>query len=212
MALSSAAHWVLDRNDVLGTVGEALLVADEDDDEDEADPSDDQKDRVIDQREIPNRLIYCIDLRVTESASDYINEIKRIATESTTQVVDLMSWVGGSPKQDQLERFKAPTNDTALGPKPNGQPKSKPVRIDEAAGRRWYPVIDFSKCTNCMECIDFCLFGVYGVDNADTILVEQPDSCRRDAPRAAAFAPETRSSFHNTRLRQLPEQTLAMTV
>ena len=31
-------------------------------------------------------------------------------------------------------------------------------------GRRWYPVIDYSRCTNCMECIDFCLFGVYGVD------------------------------------------------
>ena len=39
-----------------------------------------------------------------------------------------------------------------------------------------YPVIDFGRCTNCMECIDFCLFGVYGIDRSETILVEQPDN------------------------------------
>lgn len=190
-----AAHWVLDRNDVLGNVGQAMLVADDDEDEQELDADDELKARVIDQRDIPSRLIYCIDLRVSDSVNDYIEEIKRIAAESTTQVVDLMSWVGGSPKPEQLERFKSPTNDTALGPKPNTPAPTEPVRIDEAAGRRWYPVIDFSKCTNCMECIDFCLFGVYGVDNADTILVEQPDSCRKGCPACSRVCPENAIIF-----------------
>jgi hypothetical protein len=27
----------------------------------------------------------------------------------------------------------------------------------------WFPVIDFSRCTNCMQCLTFCLFDVYGV-------------------------------------------------
>ena len=25
----------------------------------------------------------------------------------------------------------------------------------------WFPVIDYDRCTNCMQCLSFCLFGVY---------------------------------------------------
>jgi NAD-dependent dihydropyrimidine dehydrogenase PreA subunit len=68
-------------------------------------------------------------------------------------------------------------------------------RIDESAPRRWYPVIDYSRCTNCMECIDFCLFGVYGVDRAETILVEQPDNCRKGCPACSRVCPENAIIF-----------------
>jgi hypothetical protein len=61
--------------------------------------------------------------------------------------------------------------------------------------RRWYPVIDYSRCTNCMECIDFCLFGVYGVDGAETILVEQPDNCRKGCPACSRVCPENAIIF-----------------
>lgn len=64
-----------------------------------------------------------------------------------------------------------------------------PLRIEEHPGRRWYPVIDFSRCTNCMECIDFCLFGVYGVDGGSRILVEQPDNCRKGCPACSRICP-----------------------
>jgi Pyruvate/2-oxoacid:ferredoxin oxidoreductase delta subunit len=66
---------------------------------------------------------------------------------------------------------------------------AQPVRFEDASTRRWYPVIDFSRCTNCMECIDFCLFGVYGVDGAETILVEQPDNCRKGCPACSRVCP-----------------------
>ena len=69
------------------------------------------------------------------------------------------------------------------------------VRINEEPARRWYPVIDFSRCTNCMECIDFCLFGVYGVDSAETILVEQPDNCRKGCPACSRVCPENAIIF-----------------
>ena len=59
---------------------------------------------------------------------------------------------------------------------------------EEEPGRRWYPVIDYSRCTNCMECIDFCLFGVYGVDKEDHILVEHQDNCKRGCPAMRASA------------------------
>ena len=46
-----------------------------------------------------------------------------------------------------------------------------------------------------MECIDFCLFGVYGVDASDTILVEQPDNCRKGCPACSRVCPENAIVF-----------------
>src|SRR5262249_12286072 len=36
----------------------------------------------------------------------------------------------------------------------------------------WFPVIDYDRCTNCMQCLSFCLFGVYGVDEQQRIQVQ----------------------------------------
>ena len=46
-----------------------------------------------------------------------------------------------------------------------------------------------------MECIDFCLFGVYGVDKSETILVEQPDNCRKGCPACSRVCPENAIMF-----------------
>src|SRR5436305_14949271 len=40
-----------------------------------------------------------------------------------------------------------------------------------------------------MECIDFCLFGVYGVDGQDRILVENQDNCKRGCPACSRVCP-----------------------
>ncbi len=61
--------------------------------------------------------------------------------------------------------------------------------------RRWYPVIDYSRCTNCMECLDFCLFGVYGVDKMDRILVENQDNCKKGCPACSRVCPEQAIMF-----------------
>jgi NAD-dependent dihydropyrimidine dehydrogenase PreA subunit len=115
-----------------------------------------------------------------------------------------------SPTPAQLARLARPTNDTALpltpefrasnseSPAPHPAPHvppPAPLRVEEEAARRWYPVIDFSRCTNCMECIDFCLFGVYGVDGQETILVEQPDNCRKGCPACSRVCPENAIIF-----------------
>jgi NAD-dependent dihydropyrimidine dehydrogenase PreA subunit len=214
-----AARWTLDRFGIRGKEGLTTIKAEEDDaDADDADADDAEsageesngKVRVIDTREVPNRKIYCLDLRVHASAMPYIDEVKRIARESAMQLVGLDGWIGGSPKPEQLQRFIQPTNDTALGPPvevkstltdaPSPALPSTPhaaLRIPNSddAARRWYPVIDFSRCTNCMECIDFCLFGVYGVDHAETILVEQPDNCRKGCPACSRVCPENAIIF-----------------
>jgi NAD-dependent dihydropyrimidine dehydrogenase PreA subunit len=197
-----AARWVLDRNNICGKEGATLLREESDDEEDEEElaveqAKDDDKQRVIDGRDIPNRRIYCIDLRLHNAPQPYIDEIKRIARENAEQVVslELGNWIGGAPQPDQMARFNVPTNDTALGSVQPGPAPANVVRIDGTGDRRWYPVIDYSCCTNCMECIDFCLFGVYGVDKVETILVEQPDNCRKGCPACSRVCPENAIIF-----------------
>ncbi len=46
-----------------------------------------------------------------------------------------------------------------------------------------------------MECVDFCLFGVYGVDGVENILVEQPDNCRKGCPACSRVCPENAIIF-----------------
>jgi NAD-dependent dihydropyrimidine dehydrogenase PreA subunit len=213
-----AARWTLDRNGIRGQAGYTELATrnEEDDAEDEGDmaqPATEQNVeqngdgavRVNDTRDIPLRKIYCLELTTSLSSDEVLIEVRRIATESSTQVVELMDWVGGKPTGEALQRFQQPQNDTALaatGGKldstttPQHGSNASPVqRVEESAERRWYPVIDFSRCTNCMECIDFCLFGVYGIDGAETILVEQPDNCRKGCPACSRVCPENAIIF-----------------
>ena len=46
-----------------------------------------------------------------------------------------------------------------------------------------------------MECIDFCLFGVYGVDKLDRILVENQDNCKKGCPACSRVCPEQAIMF-----------------
>jgi MinD superfamily P-loop ATPase len=61
--------------------------------------------------------------------------------------------------------------------------------------RRWYPVIDYSRCTNCLECLDFCLFGVYGVDAARKLQVQNQDNCKTNCPACSRVCPEAAIMF-----------------
>ena len=177
-----ATRWVLDRNGVRGEEGMVLLTDDSEDEEVEV-PADDAGIGSVD---VPKRKIYCIDLRVSADATDYLEEIRRIASEKSVQTVDLMDWIGGTPGQAQLDRYlKTPNNGSSTA-------ESTPA---EATGRRWYPVIDYSRCTNCMECIDFCLFGVYGVDQLDRILVDEQDNCKKGCPACSRVCPENAIMF-----------------
>ncbi|MEM8934556.1 MAG: ferredoxin family protein, partial [Acidobacteriota bacterium] len=54
----------------------------------------------------------------------------------------------------------------------------------------WFPVIDYDRCTNCMQCLSFCLFGVYDVDDNKTIDVAQPQRCKTHCPACSRVCPE----------------------
>src|SRR5581483_8092223 len=73
---------------------------------------------------------------------------------------------------------------------PNPLASFTPEALLAPAGRRWYPVIDYGRCTNCLECLDFCLFGVYGVDSLERILVENQDQCKKGCPACSRVCPQ----------------------
>lgn len=54
---------------------------------------------------------------------------------------------------------------------------------------RWYPVIDVAQCSACLECVNYCLFGVYAIGKASRPFVDQPDSCRDGCPACARVCP-----------------------
>jgi NAD-dependent dihydropyrimidine dehydrogenase PreA subunit len=175
-----AAHWVLDRNGIQGQTGEVLLASDDQQEDPGGQPPSGQPprgpgagaageeavDRVTDLYPRPARQIFCIDLKLDADPKRFIAEIERIVDIEDAPHEVSLPIIGG-----------------------------KLVQVDEPTSRRWYPVIDYDRCTNCMECVDFCLFGVYGMDGVENILVEQPDNCRKGCPACSRVCPENAIIF-----------------
>ncbi len=193
-----ATRWILDRQGVRGHEGITLLKSD-DDAEEEIDEENLPELKGIGSVDVPNRKIYVLDFQISMDPKVYLDEIDRIAKESSVQTVQLMDWIEGSPKPEQLDRYLKPETPSEPKPAPsgngNGHTNGEMQVIDQPTKRRWYPVIDYSRCTNCMECIDFCLFGVYGVDQLDRILVEEQDNCKKGCPACSRVCPENAIIF-----------------
>jgi NAD-dependent dihydropyrimidine dehydrogenase PreA subunit len=65
---------------------------------------------------------------------------------------------------------------------------------DDRENQAWYPVLDYSRCTACGQCADFCLFGVYQ-KNEEKIEVINPDGCKINCPACARICPQTAIVF-----------------
>jgi Pyruvate/2-oxoacid:ferredoxin oxidoreductase delta subunit len=59
----------------------------------------------------------------------------------------------------------------------------------------WFPVIDYDRCTNCMQCMSFCLFDVYGVSKQGQITVQNQNNCKTDCPACSRVCPEVAILF-----------------
>jgi Pyruvate/2-oxoacid:ferredoxin oxidoreductase delta subunit len=59
----------------------------------------------------------------------------------------------------------------------------------------WFPVIDYGRCTNCMQCLSFCLFDVYGVSQEGRIQVRNQDNCKTECPACSRVCPEVAIMF-----------------
>lgn len=65
----------------------------------------------------------------------------------------------------------------------------------EPTWKPWFPVIDYDRCTNCMQCLSFCLFGVYDVDVEKQIDVAHPEKCKTNCPACSRVCPEVAILF-----------------
>src|SRR5262245_27132753 len=132
-----AADWILDRMGIKGREGTVLLrSADEDEDADE-DESAEEQPNGIGALNVPNRSIFAIDLRTESKPDVYLSEIRGISRETSVELISL----GGleiNPATTSLPIVTVPTS-----PAPTSH-------ITNDTRRRWYPVIDYSRCTNCM--------------------------------------------------------------
>jgi ferredoxin len=52
----------------------------------------------------------------------------------------------------------------------------------------WFPIIDKERCAECGKCNDFCLFGVYTVENKH-VRVVNPQKCKNNCPACARMCP-----------------------
>ncbi len=59
----------------------------------------------------------------------------------------------------------------------------------------WFPVIDYDRCTNCMQCLTFCLFDVYGVSSGGKLEVQEPTNCKTNCPACSRVCPEVAIVF-----------------
>ena len=183
-----ATRWILDRQGVRGKEGFSPL---NDPDEEPIEAFEPSADAVgasgLHDGPVPDRRVWCVDLREDPDPAVFVDEAKRISAELSVDLVPLDLGLSATKKNGSANG--------SLLTQLSTEASAAPTKIEESAPRRWYPVIDYSRCTNCMECIDFCLFGVYGVDTLDQIAVESQDNCKKGCPACSRVCPENAIVF-----------------
>ena len=53
----------------------------------------------------------------------------------------------------------------------------------------WFPIVDYDRCQNCKQCMNFCLFGVYGLSSEGRVEVQNPSGCKTNCPACARMCP-----------------------
>lgn len=89
--------------------------------------------------------------------------------------------IQGHSEEQVAEWIQTARNENGLPPRVEWKP--------------WFPVIDYDRCTNCLQCLSFCLFGVYGVDAARKIEVQNNDQCKTNCPACSRVCPEAAIMF-----------------
>ena len=127
-------------------------------------------------------------------------EVLNIRTLSVDEIVSRLSVEGSSP---EAEAGAAPCRCSCGGSashaasEPAHAPQTR-EKIDEdrpATWKPWFPVIDYDRCTSCGQCMGFCLFGVFGLNDEERVEVVNPKNCKTDCPACARVCPNVAIMF-----------------
>ena len=77
----------------------------------------------------------------------------------------------------------------------DGETTYRPPTTSADGWLPWFPVIDYDRCTGCRQCMNFCLFGVYGVTPDGRVAVSTPAACKTHCPACARICPEAAIIF-----------------
>jgi NAD-dependent dihydropyrimidine dehydrogenase PreA subunit len=103
-----------------------------------------------------------------------------------TEQVTLINQRASTPEEiaEQLGLDPDPVNVEPIEPAPV---------IDDASP--WFPVIDRSRCVDCKQCLNFCLFDTYQEAEDGSVEVANPLNCKLNCPACARICPEAAIIF-----------------
>ena len=99
-------------------------------------------------------------------------------------------------QQDSAEILKAIGVDVVLTDVVDEGIEDKIAAMEPEPGEdAWFPVIDTERCINCRKCHDFCLFGVYTIENKQ-VKVLHPENCKNNCPACARTSTGRRAVYY----------------
>jgi Pyruvate/2-oxoacid:ferredoxin oxidoreductase delta subunit len=118
-----------------------------------------------------------------------------VAPDDSTPLLVLGRWTGGPPSAEGETRVRWGSADVGSVVEQAQTVRAELSAAATGAWKPWFPVIDYDRCTNCMQCLSFCLFGVYGVDAEKRIEVRNNDNCKTNCPACSRVCPEAAIMF-----------------
>ena len=106
--------------------------------------------------------------------------------------------VAGLLSQSRCGDGPASSQQPGQSPAATSSDKNRPVfqrSAQPGAWIPWFPVIDYDRCTNCQQCLSFCLFGVFDLDADGQVEVRNPDHCKTGCPACARVCPSVAIMF-----------------
>jgi NAD-dependent dihydropyrimidine dehydrogenase PreA subunit len=125
--------------------------------------------------------------------------VDELSAADSARTIVLGPMIGGQPPRELATANAMAVLDTA-----GLSPEAAVERVEAAAAavfgapmhwKPWFPAIDYQRCTNCMQCLSFCLFDVYGVSAAGRLTVQNPAHCKTDCPACSRVCPEVAIVF-----------------
>jgi len=97
----------------------------------------------------------------------------------------------GDPPRKALRRAGATAGQAGRAASRRAEPRAAPAFPGRKAGEwvPWFPVLDYERCRNCRQCLEFCLFGVYAADEGGQVRVAHPERCKTGCPACARLCP-----------------------